>query len=136
MKAYLKQVKGNTYIGKAESNHWVSFDTSEADSGHAASTSPMEMVLLALAACSSVDVEIILRKKREPLVHFEVFVDAERRDEHPRVYTKVHLKFHFFGGDITSKSCEQALELSFTKYCSVAGMVGKTAEITWSFEIN
>jgi len=136
MKAYLKQIKGNTYIGKAESNHWVSFDTSEIDGGHAASTSPMEMVLLALAACSSVDVEIIMKKKREPLDHFEVFIEGERAEEHPRVYTKIHLKFHFYGGNIRIESANQALDLSFTKYCSVAGMVGKTAEITWSVEIN
>lgn len=136
MKAYLKQVRGNTYIGKADSNHWVSFDTKEEDNGHGGSTSPMEMVLLALAACSSVDVEIIMRKKREPVDFFEVNIEAERRDEHPRVYTKVHLSFHFFGGDIKKESAEKALELSFTKYCSVAGMVGKTAEIKWTAEIN
>lgn len=136
MNAYLRQIKGNTYIGKSESNHWVALDTKPEDNGHGAASSPMEMILIALAGCSSVDVEIILRKKRMAYDYFEVEVEAQRRDEHPRVFTKVHLTFHFFGGKVDKESVDRALELSLTKYCSVAGMVGKTAEITWSSVIN
>lgn len=135
MKAYIKQVNGNTYAGRSDSNHWVIFDTTQENHGSNAGSSPMEMVLMALAACSSVDVELILKKKREQLDWFEVSIDAERRDEHPRVFTKIQLNFRFAGQSLNAESIQKALDLSFSKYCSVAGMLNTTAKIEYSFNI-
>lgn len=135
MKAYIKQVNGNTYVGKSDSNHWVIFDTTMENNGANAGSSPMEMVLMALAACSSVDVELILKKKRELVDWFDVSIDADRRDEHPRVFTKIKLSFRFSGSNLSGESIQRALDLSFSKYCSVAGMLNSTAQIDYSFEI-
>lgn len=123
------------FTGISGSNHAVLMDVPQEKGGDGAAASPMEMVLMALAACSGVDIALILRKKRLNVRDFEVFVQGERADEHPRVFTKVELEFVFEGENLTQKPLEDAVRLSLDKYCSVAGMVGKTAEISWKVTI-
>lgn len=135
MKAVLKSVQGTTFAGKANSNHWAIIDNSEADDGAAAGSGPMEMVLMALGACSSVDILLMMKKMRATVTDFEVHLDSERAEEHPRVFTKVVLDFRLKGENIKPKDVERAINLSMDKYCSVAGMVSKTAEIETSYKI-
>ncbi|MBN1178685.1 MAG: OsmC family protein [Anaerolineae bacterium] len=97
--------------------------------------SPMEYLLLGLAGCTGMDVVSILQKKRQPFTNLEVRVTAERADEHPRVYTKVHMTFVVTGKDVKPEAVERAIELSETKYCSASAMFAKTAEMSTSYEI-
>lgn len=100
-----------------------------------AGPTPMELLLIGLAGCTAMDVVSILQKKREPLSGLEVEVTAERSDEHPRVYTRAHLEYVVRGRGISPRAVERAIELSQTKYCSAAAMLGKVATITTSYRI-
>lgn len=95
---------------------------------------PMEMVLVGLAGCSSFDVLHTLEKGRQKPEDVDVVVTAERADAVPAVFTKIAMHFKVSGA-VTEKRLQQAIDLSVEKYCSVAAMLGKTAEISTSFEI-
>ena len=95
---------------------------------------PMELLLLALAACSATDVVIIIEKKREKLQALEVICSGERAPEPPKVWTKMELLFRA-RGEVTEDALKKAIALSEEKYCSVWAMLRKTATITWRHEI-
>lgn len=135
MKATIKQIQGTTFAAKSDSNHWVVFDTGREEGGAEGSSNPVEMVLMALGSCSAIDVVLMMQKMRAKITDFQINIDADRAEEHPRVFTKVHLEFVFQGKNIKEKDVERAIQLSIDKYCTVAGMVGKTAEIATSFKI-
>lgn len=124
------------FVGISGTNHAVVMDASQENGGDGAAASPMEMVLMGLAGCSGMDVVSILRKKRMNLWTMEIVLNAERADDHPRVFTKVDVTFMFRGEDLKEKALEDAVRLSMEKYCSVAGMINKTAEITWNVKIH
>ena len=135
MKAIVKQIKGCSFIGKADSNHWVAIDTPKKTCGSDAATHPMELVLLALGGCSGADVVSIFDKKRVPLKGFEINIDAERADSYPMVYTKIHLEYVFYGQNIDPKHVERAIALSQERYCSVSAMLKPSVRITSSYKI-
>lgn len=129
--ATVKWVAGEEFIAKLPSGHSVPFD---ADRKHNAAPGPMEMLLGALGACTSVDVVMILAKKRQKLTSLEIQISGERASEPPAVWTKIEMVYRL-AGDLEDKAVRDAIELSQFKYCSVAAMLRKTAEITCSFEI-
>jgi len=96
---------------------------------------PSELILSALAGCSSVDVVEILDKKRTPLTHLEVQVTAEQDADPPWTFRKIFIKYLVKGEGLTEKNVEQAIALSEEKYCSVAATLRGKAEIITSFEI-
>lgn len=136
MKVYLKRIQGISMAAKASSNHWVVMDGSREFGGSEAGSAPMEMILMGLAGCTGMDVISILEKMRVKLDHFVITVDAERADEHPKVFTKIRLKYYFWGADVPVEKVERAIELSQTRYCSASVMLKKTAELTYSYHIN
>ena len=97
--------------------------------------SPMDLVLAALCGCTAYDVVTILQKKREPLTGFEVSAEAEKAPQPPRVYTQIKLRYRI-SGKVARKSVEDAVQLSEGKYCSVAAMLSKTANITYQIELD
>jgi putative redox protein len=97
--------------------------------------SPLEMLLISVAACTAADVISIMLKKRQDVRSYDVEVTGERVDEHPRKFTKFHVHHIVRGRTISEKALADAIELSDTKYCSVAATVRPTAEITTSYEI-
>jgi len=135
MKAILKSIQGCSFVGKADSNHWVVIDTKKEVSGSDAATHPMELVLLALGSCTGCDVLSILKKKKVQLDDAEIQIDAERSEEHPKVFTKIHLEFVFSGKDLNPIHLERAIELSQQKYCPVSAMLRPTVPISTSFRI-
>ncbi len=134
-KAYLKQIKGITFVGKTDSNHWVTVDGPEDFGGSNAAIRPKELLLLSLAGCTASDVAAILQKKRVKLDDFEMNISAETTDTHPKVYSKIHLEFVFYGKDIKEKDVERAIELSQEIYCGVTAMLKSSVEITHSYKI-
>ncbi len=97
--------------------------------------SPSQLLLLALASCSAYDVVNILQKKRLQLDGLDITVHGEQEPDPPWTYRQIHLKYVLSGPDLTGKAVEQAIELSLTKYCSVASTVSGKAEVTHEFEI-
>jgi len=120
------------YVGITPSKHAVALDT---DHTRGAAPTPMELLLVALGSCTGVDVIGILQKKREDVTGYRVEVKGERRQEHPRSYSRLEVHHIVTGRNISEKSVAQAIELSETKYCSVAATLRPTAEIVSSFEI-
>ena len=85
MRAIVKQVEGLTFVAKADSNHWIVIDGPKEYFGSEAASRPMELLLISLGSCTASDVAAILKKKRVKLEGFEVKLEAERKDEHPKV---------------------------------------------------
>ena len=96
--------------------------------------SPMEMLLMAVGGCSSMDILSILKKQKQHVEAYKVLVDSKRSEEIPKVFEAIHVKY-IFKGNIDSKKAERAIALSLEKYCSVSIMLEQACEITWSFEI-
>jgi putative redox protein len=97
---------------------------------------PLRLLLLGVAGCSAMDAIHILRNRmRKPLTGLRVEVDAERAEEHPKVYTRIALKYLVKGNGLKEKDVRRAIELTNDKFCSAAIMLGKAAEIVTSFEI-
>lgn len=127
------QYAGNHYfIGTPPSGHAV---VMEANHERGSGTTPLEMLLVAVAGCTAYDVQSILEKKRQDVTDYRVEIEGIRREEHPRAFIKLHVKHIVKGRGISEKAVADAIELSDTKYCSVAGTVRPTAEITTSYEI-
>jgi putative redox protein len=129
--AIVKWAGAEEFTAAMPSGQTVLFD---ADREHNAGPGPMDMLLAALGTCSSVDVVIILGKKRQSLVSLEVAVSGERARGTPSVWTKIEMVYKLTG-KLDPKAVRDAIKLSQTKYCSVAAMLRKTAEITYRFEI-
>lgn len=134
-KALVKQVKGITFVGKTDSNHWITMDGPESFGGSDAGIRPKELLMLSLGGCTGSDVASILAKKKIKLDGFEMNISAEVADEHPQVFTSMHLEYVFYGKDLPEKDIERAIELSLTKYCSVTAMLQKAMPIEHSFKI-
>ncbi len=132
---HLRQIKGNTYAAKADSNHWVILDTKKESGGHEAGSTPKELILMALAGCTSMDVIPILKKKRVTLDAYECNVKGIEREEHPKIFTEIHIEYVFYGQGIKPDDVERAIELSKTKYCSVSAQLSASAKITHSYRI-
>ncbi len=133
--ALVKHIKGVTFTGKTDSNHWVMMDGPATFGGSDAAIRPKELLLLALGGCTGSDVISILEKKRVKITDFEINLSAEMQDEHPQVYTKIHIEYVFKGENLKPADIERAIDLSQNKYCSVTAMLQKAVEITHSYRI-
>jgi putative redox protein len=120
------------FIGTSHSNHSITVDTK---SDNKTAPSPVELLLIAVGSCTAVDVISILEKQRQQVTDYKVEVTGERRAEHPRLFTKIHVHHIVYGRNVSPQAVERAVQLSDEKYCSVAATVRPTAEITTSFEI-
>lgn len=136
VKAYVKQINGISFVGKTDSNHWITMDGPEDFGGSNAGIRPKELMLLALGGCTGSDVVSILQKKRIDVRSFEINITAEMSEDHPKVYTSMNIEYVFKGKGIKDSDVQRAIELSQTKYCGVTKMYEKAMEITHSFTIH
>jgi putative redox protein len=127
MIAHSEWKHGNVFEGIAENGNTITLD---GDSAHAHGPSPMEVVLMALCSCTSVDVVSILQKKRQHLTGLRVTAVAEQNETPPRVFKQIQLTYAV-SGQLSRKAVEDAVRLSEEKYCSVAAMLSKTAAIEY-----
>jgi putative redox protein len=128
--------KGNfRFEAKTEQGLSVNFDAPSKYGGEDTAPTPMETVLASFAGCTSFDVVSILKKKRQNITGYNVETEAERTDEPPEVFTKIHIKYIIKGKNVSKDAVERAIQLSYDKYCSVGAMLKKTAEVTTSYEI-
>ena len=129
--ATVKWLSSKTFVGTDSGNHSVVLSTKEDGVG----VKPSEMLLVALAACTSVDVVDIMDKKRQKLTGLEVRADGEQDPNPPWTYTKIRVHYKLTGKGLKAKDVEQAIQLSEEKYCSVAATIKGKAEITTDYEI-
>ena len=129
--AVVKWIGGKQFIGIDSTNHSVVLSTPDEGVG----MKPSELLLVALAACTAVDVVEILAKKRLDLQRLEISAEGQQDQDPPWTFRKIHLAYRFKGANLNEKDVRQAIDLSEEKYCSVAATLRGVAEITTSFEI-
>lgn len=134
-KGKLRMTEGLQLVGASDTGHGIVIDQLPDVGGLNQGPQPMELLLLALASCTSMDIISIMKKKRQQLTGFEVEFEAERAEEHPKVYRWIKLKFIFKGKKLSSEAAERSIYLSQTKYCPITAMLSKTVRIETSYEI-
>ena len=135
MKARVKWVEDVCFMGESESGHAVILDGSPEIGGRNLGMRPMEMLLVSMGACSSIDVVTILKKARQEISNCVAEISAERAEEIPKVFTKIHVNFVVTGRGLNVAQVERVVKLSAEKYCSASIMLGKAAEISHGFEV-
>jgi putative redox protein len=120
---------------RSGSGHTTIMDAPPEAGGEGSGPSPVEVTLASLAACSGVDVADILTKMKCPPASLEVRAEAERCETHPRVFTRVRLRY-LVTGDVPEKKLARAIALSSRTYCSVGAMLGSVAVIEHAYELN
>ena len=127
----LKWVEGKQFVGIDSTKHSVVISTSDEGIG----VKPSDLLLIALASCTAVDVVEILAKKRMELTHLEISTSAEQDQDPPWTFRKIHLHFKIGGKGLTGKAVSQAIQLSEEKYCSVVTPIRATARNITDFEL-
>ncbi|MBT4933321.1 MAG: OsmC family protein [Rhodospirillaceae bacterium] len=135
MKARVKWVEDVMFVGETPSGHAIVMDGSPEAGGRNLGARPMEMLLLGMGGCSSFDVVGILKKSRADIVDCVVELEAERADDIPKVFTRIHAHYIVSGHNLKPAVVQRAVQLSVEKYCSASIMLGKTAVLTHDFEI-
>jgi len=135
MKARIKWVENAALVGESGSGHAVVMEGSSQIGGRNLGIRPMEMLLLGMGGCTALDVIYILKKARQPVADCVVEVEAERADQVPKVFTRIHVHFIVSGDGLADRQVARAVQLSAEKYCSASLMLGKSAEISHDFEL-
>lgn len=125
---------GMRFVYESATGHGLLTDAPQGAGGGGTAVTPIELLILGLIGCTGVDVASILTKMKQPLEALTVTAETERAEEHPKVYTKIHLTYRVKGA-VDVKKLERAINLSETRYCSASAMLAKTAEITHEFII-
>ncbi len=131
-KATVRYAGDEFFIGTPPSGHAQIIDTK---GDRRTASTPVELLMIAVAACTAADVISILLKKRQQVTDYRVEIEGVRAEDHPRKFLSFHLNHIVHGRSVSAKAVAGAIELSDTKYCSVAATVRPTAKITTSFEI-
>ncbi|MEH7400238.1 MULTISPECIES: OsmC family protein [Bacillaceae] len=133
MKTSIKWDGKLAFSGIAPSGHEIKMDTAESLGGDNSAPTPVELLINAVAGCTAIDIVLILEKMRLKLTSFEIEVNGERAEEHPKRFTDIHLHY-ILGGELDTEKVRKAIKLSKDKYCSVAHSLN--ANITASFTLN
>ena len=131
-KAIIHHAGNDFFVALTPTGHALTLDTSH---DRSSAPTPMELLLVALGSCTAVDVISILQKKREQVTNYRVEVLGERREAHPRSFKSMEVRHIVTGRNISAKAVAQAIELSESKYCSVAATLRPTVKIVSSYEI-
>lgn len=136
MKITVKLDHGMKLIGLNQKGHQTFFDSHLDVGGEDSAATPMEVFLEALAACTSMDVLSMLRKRKKTIHNFEISLEASRASDHPKVFTKVILAYKLQSPDTTKEELEYIIKLSQDKYCTASAMFKRSGcEITYTAEI-
>ena len=135
MECVVRWGEGMSFIAETGSGHIVAMDGAPEGGGRNLAPRPMEMVLLGTGGCTAYDVVLILKRGRQDITGCEARLQAERAESDPKVFTKINFHFVVTGRNLKLEAVERAIKLSAEKYCSASIMLGKTAEITHTWEI-
>ncbi len=124
-----------SFTGSADSGFKVPLGSYPEVGGDDDGFRPMELMAVSLAGCTAMDVISILTKKRQAVTDFQVKVDTERADQHPKVFTKAIIEYHVAGKDISESAVTRAMELSADTYCPAQAMIGKIIPLTLKYFI-
>ena len=134
--ALVRWVGGMAFETRTGSGHTVLTDARPEVGGEDRGPRPTELLLAALGGCTGIDVVSILKKMRVDFDRVEVAIEADEREEHPRYFERFRMVYRVFGNNVSADAVKRAVELSETRYCSVAGLFRHGAEISYRIEIN
>lgn len=126
---------GMSFTAQTGSGHLINMDGAPDGGGQNLAPRPMELVLSGTGACTAYDVVLILRKSGQDVRSCDVKMKAERREEPPKVFTKINFHFTVIGRNLKPNLVDRAIKLSHEKYCSASAMLEKTAELIFTHEI-
>lgn len=135
MKIRVKQKEGFHFVGKGESEFELPIDAAKYVGGKGRGFRPPELFMYSIAGCMGIHAYEALHKAGKHVESVEVETDGERRDDYPKVYTKIMLKFRMKGEGLTDEDVKNAIELALTKTCSIAYMANQVAPISYEFQI-
>lgn len=135
MKAMVKWIEGLKFIGETDSGHLVVMDAPKESGGENLAPSPMALLVTILGGCTGMDVVSILKKMREKLNNFSIEINAQRREEHPRIFSEIEMVYKFQGENLNRQNVEKAVNLSFEKYCSIGAILKLSCPIKYRIEI-
>jgi len=118
------------------SGHHIKLDAATEVGGENAGPRPKELMLSALAGCTGMDVVSILKKMKVEPEYFNISIDADLTEEHPKVYSKIHIIYEFKGDGLEIDKLQKAIELSQEKYCGVSAMYKKAMELSYEIVVN
>lgn len=133
MKTNIKWDGKLAFSGVTPSGHKIKMDTAESLGGENSAPTPVELLINAVAGCTAIDIVLIIEKMRLKLTSFEIEIEGERAEEHPKRFTDIHLHY-ILNGELDTEKVRKAIKLSKDKYCSVAHSLN--ANITASFTLN
>ncbi len=133
-KVEINWIEGVQFEAVPDSGHKIVMDAGREQGGTDIGARPMELFLVGLGGCTGIDVITILKKMRRHIKQFRLNITAEKAITHPKVYKKINLEY-ILEGDMEEKDVQRAIELSQQKFCSASAMLGKTAEITYSYRL-
>ncbi len=136
MKVTVSHIKGMHFEGEGSSKLRTQIDSNVTSGGSGYGSSPMELVLMALGGCSGMDVVLILEKMKVSFERIEIVIVGDRSGDNSRVFTDIELTYKFWGENLPLKKIQRAIQLSMEKYCSVANMLDKAANITYKIELS
>ena len=135
MKATVKWLDNMSFVGESESGHSVVMDGPPDSGGRNMGVRPMEMVLLGMGGCTAFDLVLILQRQRQQVIDCRVELDADRADDVPKVFTRIHVHYVVTGKGLDDKKVARAVEMTAEKYCSVSIMLAQSVDITHDYEI-
>ncbi len=135
MECTVRWHEGMSFVAETGSGHMVAMDGAPEAGGRNLAPRPMELLLAGTGGCTAFDIVMILKKGRQEVTGCEVKLSAERAVEDPKVFTRINMHFVVRGRGLKAEAVERAVKLSAEKYCSASIMLGKTAEMTHSWEV-
>jgi len=135
MKTTIRWIDGMMMLGESPSGHSIVMDGPEEFGGKNLGIRPMELLILGVGGCTTVDIVSTLEKMREQVTDCKAEITSERAKDYPKVFTNIHIHFIIKGKQLSDKKIQKAITLSAEKYCSASIMIAKTANITHDFEI-
>ena len=134
-KAKITYVNGMQFVGEADSGHAIVMDGTPDVGGRDTGLRPMELLLIGLGGCSGMDVVSILKKKKQIISDFEITVQGQKAEDHPKKFTGIHIEFVIKGKNISEEAVKKAVQLSMDKYCSVKATLEGSAKIDYTYTI-
>jgi putative redox protein len=135
MQAKVTLVDGLQFVGEASSGHAIVMDGDHEFGGSDTGIRPSELLLVGIGGCSGMDVISILRKKKQDVTGFEILIDGNKADSHPKKFTDMTIKYIVKGKNLSEEAVKRAVQLSMDKYCSVKATLEGVAKINFSVEI-
>lgn len=132
--ATIRWTGGLKFEGMDSLGHLTIMEAHKNYGGLGEGTTPMDLFLIALGGCAGIDIVTMLEARKQELEAYEVIIDGERRDEHPRFFKKIVLRF-ILKGNLDDNVVDHVIRLTMTKVCPIAAMLSNVAEVTWSYEI-